>query len=155
MVQFIKNSPRIGYSNSEELCESVKTLTTEELHLNLPLPPRANRTRVCAIKSDHVTDEQFKDFYTSLYKPVMEAAAKALIARYSRSDLYSRVDTTTNEDITTLEEFYNGDIVLVNLWLGEITFLDASKCVKMQTFRLLEKHLLRKRKTFTEDICHE
>ena len=35
-----------GHSNSDELYEAVKTLTTEELQLDLPSLPRANRTRI-------------------------------------------------------------------------------------------------------------
>ena len=58
-----------------------------------------------------------------MYRSVMEAGAKALIDRYSKNDLSTvellrrclEDDTMTDEDITTLAEYYNGDINLGQL----------------------------------------
>ena len=128
-----------GHSNSDELYEVVKTLTTEELHLDLPLLPRANRKRVSAVKSDPVTDEQIKDFYTSLYRSVMEAGAKALIDRYSKNDLstvelYGGVLKMTRPPTRISQRWQNtimGIPISVNSCLREITgLLDASVWAK-------------------------
>ena len=143
-----------GQSNSDELYEAVKTLTTVELHLDLPSLPRANRTRaISAVKSDAVTDEQIKDFYTSLYKSVIEAGAKALIDRYSKNDLSIvellrrclEDETTTNEDITTLAEYYNGDIDLSQLVFERNNWF--ARCKRMSK----EANISTLRKTIIEE----
>ena len=133
-----------GHLNSDDLYEAVKTLNTEELHLDLPSLPRANRTRGSVIKAGPITDEQIKDFYTSMYRSVMEAGAKALIDRYSKNDLSTvellrrclEDDTMTDEDITTLAEYYNGDIDLGQLLFERNNWFTRCTCITHSICRL-------------------
>ena len=83
----------------------------------------------------------------------MEAGAKALIDRYSKNDLstvellrrYLEDDTTTDEDITTLAGYYNGDINLSQLLFERNNWFARCKCMGK------EANVSTLRKTFTEE----
>ena len=83
----------------------------------------------------------------------MEAGAKALIDRHSKNDLSTvellrrclEDDTTTNEDITTLAEYYNGDIDLSQLLFERNNWFARCKCMGK------EVNISTLRKTFTEE----
>ena len=112
--------------NAEALYESVKIVTIQELHLDLPQLPRANRvarSRGTVGAALQVTEEQIRTFYKGLYSLVMETGAKALLDRYSKNDLDVvellirglEDNCMADSELNTLAKFYTGEIKLDNL----------------------------------------